>query len=251
LQDRYAADIGDYAKFGLLRALAVTTKISDPLKLAVIWYLMPDETHNSDGRHTQFLRDAQLRACDPELHGALVKILNEGTRNTTQLAACGILPPDYTTYYTETIPCANNGRLAPDARKRWFSGALRSSQNADLVFLDPDNGLAGSSVSYSSARAGKYAFLEELGAFTERSQSVLLYQHHHRQSSTQKQITDMLERLRPYGAPNTRVFSFTFRRGSVRTFYLIPAQTHVGVLGHNIARLRDSLWCSFISVSEL
>ena len=42
MQDRYVGDIGDYAKYSLLRAL------SRGRKLAVSWYLFPDED-NGDG----------------------------------------------------------------------------------------------------------------------------------------------------------------------------------------------------------
>ena len=49
MQGRYAGDIGDYVKFSLLRAIA------DPGDLGVIWYLYPDERHNNDGRHIEYL----------------------------------------------------------------------------------------------------------------------------------------------------------------------------------------------------
>jgi len=46
MQDRYAGDVGDFVKLGLLRA------ISPGRKLGVAWYRYPDEAHNGDGRHT-------------------------------------------------------------------------------------------------------------------------------------------------------------------------------------------------------
>ena len=42
---RYVGDIGDYLKFGLLRAL------SPGHRLGVASWLYPDENHNRDGRH--------------------------------------------------------------------------------------------------------------------------------------------------------------------------------------------------------
>ena len=39
MQDRYAGDIGDFIKLGLLRALA-----GSDLNLYINWYLTPDES---------------------------------------------------------------------------------------------------------------------------------------------------------------------------------------------------------------
>lgn len=44
MQDRYAGDVGDFVKLGLLRA------ISPGRKLGVAWYRYQDEAHNGDGR---------------------------------------------------------------------------------------------------------------------------------------------------------------------------------------------------------
>ena len=69
MQDRYTGDIGDYIKYALLRAL------SPSLKLGIAWYLHPDEGHNSDGKHVQYLDYPQRwRHLDPELVDALNRL---------------------------------------------------------------------------------------------------------------------------------------------------------------------------------
>ncbi|MBR3160975.1 MAG: hypothetical protein IKF14_17965 [Atopobiaceae bacterium] len=60
--NRYTGDIGDYSKLGLLRALR-----SAGFLIGLNWYLTPDETHNSDGRHVGYLGQDEYRACDPGL----------------------------------------------------------------------------------------------------------------------------------------------------------------------------------------
>ena len=53
MQDRYAGDVGDFGKFGLLRTLC---ELNAPqLKLGIVWYLVPEESHNEDGKHTKYL----------------------------------------------------------------------------------------------------------------------------------------------------------------------------------------------------
>lgn len=63
LQNRYAGDAGDFGKIGLLRSLA-----RNEFKVGVNWYLVSDETHNDDGKHTGYLSDLRFTGCDDELH---------------------------------------------------------------------------------------------------------------------------------------------------------------------------------------
>jgi hypothetical protein len=55
VQDRYAGDVGDFLKLGLLRQLIASGDSPPSLRLGVVWYLVPDEAHNSDGRHVGYL----------------------------------------------------------------------------------------------------------------------------------------------------------------------------------------------------
>ena len=56
MQDRYTGDIGDFSKLGVLRALQ-----NAGLSIGLNWYLTPDETHNSDGRHVNYLDQDEYR----------------------------------------------------------------------------------------------------------------------------------------------------------------------------------------------
>ena len=62
MQNRYTGDIGDFSKLGLLRALR-----NAGLSIGLNWYLTPDETHNSNGRHVSCLDQDEYRKCDEEL----------------------------------------------------------------------------------------------------------------------------------------------------------------------------------------
>jgi hypothetical protein len=254
MQDRYAGDVGDYAKLGLLRQLVQPTPFSPPLRIAVVWYLTRNETGNSDGRHISYLQDTHLRACDPELHDALKEVIKGGQRSVQTLESCALLPSDRTMYYSAAMPdiISNGGghRSSATDRQNWFAEATKATKTADLVFLDPDNGVEVPSAPYSSVRAGKYVYLSEVRVFLERSQSVLLYQHHHRQVTTSAQIKQVMERLRPLAVCDSDIIAFTFRRGSVRSFYLIAADAHSKMLGNNISKLKNSPWASFFSLSR-
>ena len=49
MQNRYVVDIGDDVKLAILRELA------HGRSLGVVWWLFPDEHHNADGGHREYL----------------------------------------------------------------------------------------------------------------------------------------------------------------------------------------------------
>ena len=110
MQNRYVGDLGDFGKFGLLRALCANSGAGDrrPLSLGVVWYLVPDEGHNSDGKFIQFLEPAaqnqhHFRFCDPALYDALRDIVTSGARNVTSVRKRGVLPLETLYYDTPRI----------------------------------------------------------------------------------------------------------------------------------------------------
>ena len=87
MQNRYVGDIGDFVKFGILR------KLLPGYRLGVAWWLHPDETHNTDGRHIGYLRHAdQWWHFDPQLFDALEEIVKSGQRNVRALETANVLP---------------------------------------------------------------------------------------------------------------------------------------------------------------
>jgi hypothetical protein len=86
VQDRYAGDLGDYLKFGLLRSL-VPGVPGASLRLGVVWYRTMDEVHNADGKHVAYLQPghrsaAQLSQLDPDLYQRLARMVDSGRRST-------------------------------------------------------------------------------------------------------------------------------------------------------------------------
>jgi hypothetical protein len=86
VQDRYAGDLGDYLKFGLLRWLAPPGSPLFP-RLGVVWYRTADEAHNADGMHVAYLHpghrsSALLRRLDPDLYERLATVVASGQRST-------------------------------------------------------------------------------------------------------------------------------------------------------------------------
>ena len=88
MQDRYAGDVGDFLKLGLLRAL--TAGVDAP-RLGVNWYRTADESHNADGKHIGYLEPSNrhhrtLRACDPDLMARLDGVVRSDRHRWRTLA---------------------------------------------------------------------------------------------------------------------------------------------------------------------
>ena len=52
MQDRYAEDVGDFGKLGMLRCMEDVG-----LKVGINWYLVGAESHNNDGKHIGYLEN--------------------------------------------------------------------------------------------------------------------------------------------------------------------------------------------------
>ena len=86
MQNRYVGDIGDYLKFGILRAQ------SPGHRLGVAWWLHPDENYKRDGRHIGNLQQPdRWRHFDPELFDALASIVAGNRRDVRALEAANLL----------------------------------------------------------------------------------------------------------------------------------------------------------------
>ena len=116
MQDRYVGDIGDFAKYALLRRLAGLPG-QRPMRVAVVWCLFPDEIHNSDGRHISYLGRAEFAGLDDELRVILREIVHSGSRCISAVAAGGVLPCG-TVFYDAPAASPKMARLTRTERAR-------------------------------------------------------------------------------------------------------------------------------------
>jgi hypothetical protein len=234
MQNRYVGDVGDYGKYALLRHLC-RPNISLAIRLAVVWRLFPDETFNNDGKHISYLQDHEFAKLDPYLHESLNRIVSLGLRHINKIAECGCLPSS-TVFFAPSVSAPEGTGARPSERAHhregWLHECLRQTQNCDLVFFDPDNGLEIGSVPKHHPRAGKYIYWDELAAFWERGNALLIYHHLNRTAPAAWQIQSLKPRLSAV-CRQAAIVPLVFRRGSSRVFWLVH---HGDVLGRELER---------------
>ena len=149
MQNRYVADIGDYVKLAILRGLTCEKR------LGVVWWLFPDENHNTDGGHKEYLdREEKWKHFDPPLFESLLKIARDKNRDVRAIENAGILPN--ATFASEFVPCeTQHFSTRPAERNSWLARIKEKVKECNLLFLDPDNGIASDGIKLTQRRAGK------------------------------------------------------------------------------------------------
>ena len=230
MQDRYAGDIGDYGKFGLLKTLE-----QQGLLVGVNWYLTTPaliEQRHEDGRHR--IKEKYF-SCDPELAAALYEISSrEPGRSVEALERAGLLKNAL--FYNEPVGIK-------EGRAHWHSDALEALRSADAVFLDPDNGLLVKSIGKNSKRAGKYIFDEELRDYLIRGQAVIFYQHRPRKRAP-VYFGEMNGRIQKICEDiPIRSFALTFPKCTVRDYFILcPEGRCAGRVEAAVKTLLSSEW---------
>ena len=214
MQDRYAGDVGDFGKFGLLRALCGTD-----FQLGVLWYRNNRDAPGKDGKHVGYLDKAEAYGnCDAPLLELMRKVVVE-KRSIDTIESIGVLPE--TTEYHST-EFEDTG-----LRNSWIADGLKKVAGCDLVFADPDNGLEVSSVLPDDPRAVKYAFYADLVPVWKRGQSLIVYQHGNRNGPVERQIEERLGALRKkFCNPPPCLVALRYRRGTARMFFIVAQPTH-------------------------
>jgi hypothetical protein len=247
MNDRYVADIGDWAKFRVLRSLlAAAESVGTNLQPAVLWWKTKDPGGaDGDGRHTAYLSHpaaTHFAPIDPELHARLKRILDRKERTIQALERSGIMPAE-TVYHSEPLdfPQELPARGRGQWRREWVQRAGAAAQAATLIFADPDNGLAPTSASRSDRLSHKRVWIDELGSIVSTHQSLVLYHHAHRSEPAAVQGMLLYERLLRQFPTHAPARLLLFRRLSLRFFAIVPSIACENVIHEAVRRLTDGI----------
>ncbi|GHF17653.1 hypothetical protein GCM10017044_10070 [Kordiimonas sediminis] len=210
MQDRYIGDIGDYAKYGLLRA------IQGSRKLGIAWYLFPDEQHNADGKHITFYQQPKKwRYMDAPLFDELKQIVVSGKRSVKEVSERGIFTN--VVFHSELLK--NSSTSIKDRqswRKNWFDGVLKKVSDANIVFADPDNGLClDERFSYGGSKSWKRLPISEALRLAEGRVAVIYHHNSRFKGGHAKEIEYWMNAL------GGNVVALRWRAYSSRTFFIV------------------------------
>lgn len=244
MQNRYVGDVGDFAKYALLRRL-IGRSCEHEISLGVVWCLFPNETHNNDGRHVAYLQKPDFEALDDPLLAALRHIVVTDNRCVSAVSG-GRIFRDGTVYFNEPTAAPFPPRYSPRDRlryrKEWLARCFNMMETRDLVFFDPDNGVEVASVPKHHPNAGKYIYWDELLPFWNRGQALLVYHHLNRSAPAAQQVSDLRDRFRAE-LDGASVLPLVFRRGSCRVFWLVyPISTLGAELERRARDFLSSRW---------
>ena len=138
------------------------------------WYLTPDETHNSDGRHVNYLYQDEYRACNPALWTALGSLVRLDNREVRYMESDDILQA---TFFSDCLDFRRKKKAKRiELRSEWFAKSLDVMAGNEIVCVDPDNGLVVSSAK-GKPKENKYVLPEELASYYAQGSTVVYYQH--------------------------------------------------------------------------
>lgn len=172
MRDQYAGDLSDFLKFGFLRGLAGTDRT-----LGVAWYHVLGNDGRSDGRHLEWRRDPAYHRFDSDLHFGLSSIRERSVRALEEAA----IWPAGTLFHREPMP-------ARALRLQWAREKRYALDAADIVFLDPDNGLG--------SEGEKHATYSEIRQLRRPGRAIAFISFPGRRATHDVLVAEMHERLR-------------------------------------------------------
>jgi hypothetical protein len=215
MKEQYVGDIGDFGKVLLLKHLAGLG-----FKIGVNWVLTENDESNA-GEHRDYVdyRGIDcLCCCDKILLEGIAPLARRKRPKRTisdleslirGFSANAVFYSEYFDGDVVRRDCDDRAfeRLGPDM--------------ADLVFFDPDNGIAG-----DEGRSPKHVYLSDLRRYWKRGQSLLIYHHLPLHDFAENAIRDLKGQLK--GLSNAHVRSYHFRRGTARVYLLCLHPGHYG-----------------------
>jgi len=237
LQNRYVGDIGDFVKYGLIRA------VSKSHKIGIAWYLYPDENHNKDGRHIDYLDDPEKwRHLDPDLFDGIRQIVCSGLRDVRAIENSGLLN---NAVFSSTL-LSFEGVTESRALQRtdWYQDVSSDLKDASLIFADPDNGLCEDRDYLMGTKSHwKRIPISEVRSLTLGRTGIFYHHNSRRAGGHIKEIQHWIQHL---GKDTIAIY---WRRISNRTFFIVNPNKDLKYHVHEFAQ-RWAPHCEIVSLNS-
>lgn len=239
MKNQYFGDIGDYSKFGLISHL-----LESGLKIGLNWYLTKND-NKTDGIHIKYLNKPEYYNSDPELCDFLKKSINEDSRNIAEVRSFERFKE--IKLYEDLLDIEDISGRTPEGRKArigkredWFSSSLMELADVDIIFCDPDNGIASQKMKPTGKKSVKFVFLEEIERMIDAGFSLVIYNH--RDRSKEEYYLDKLRNAYS-GDHDIKTRVIRFNRYSVRDYIFLIQKGHQEKMEASIDEfLNDDRW---------
>ncbi len=161
------------------------------------------------------------RRC-PEVFDTLKGIAFNPDKSVNDVQKSGILPGAI--YYNDLLKIEGTPPEREYKRNTWFFKSMDALKEADLIFMDPDNGLLESNDA-SKLGAEKYVLPDEVGMYFNAGHNVVYYCHKGRRTyDAWKEYKSLMFDWIPSAKPAI----LTYHKGSQRSYvFLIHEQSFV------------------------
>ena len=217
MKNQYVGDIGDFGKYSLLRAF-----LEAGIKVGVNWYLTENDGSTA-GKFVKYLETGELRWLDPEVFDALKRVAKDKDKTVFDVQKSEIISD--AVFYSEKLCISTIPANRKSQRQTWFKKSLDVLSEADLIFMDPDNGLL---FNEKAGKKGseKYVIPSEVEAYFRTGHNVVYYCHKGRRKYQDwvNYISLMFDRVK-----EARPVVLTYHKGSQRSYvFLIHERDFVG-----------------------
>lgn len=209
MKNQYVGDIGDFGKYSLLRAFS-----DRGIRVGVNWYLTEDDGSN-DGKFTGYLEKGDLRKYSPKVFDALKKVVAKPDKSVEDIEKSGILSDAI--FFNELLKPVGTPGDREQERMSWFRESVYELERAELIFLDPDNGLFRNDDA-SARGVEKYVLPEEVESYFLSGKNVVYYCHKGRRPENQwnEHKRGMFDRIK-----DAKPLAITYHKGSQRSYIFL------------------------------
>lgn len=210
MKNQYVGDVGDYGKYSMLRAFT-----DAGIKVGVNWYLTSDDG-TTDGKFTSYLDDESMRWRCPVVFDALKQIVSKPDKSVSDIQNRGIIG-DSVLFFDENIKTDCTPSERASQRNVWFCKSHDALSEAELIFMDPDNGLLENNDA-SKLGSEKYVLPDEVERYFKAGHNVVYYCHKGRRKYDvwQAYESEMFNRI-----PEAKPIILTFHKGTQRSYIFL------------------------------
>lgn len=226
MKNQYVGDIGDYSKLGLISTLI---SLDQNIKLGINWYQF-DGTHHTespnDGKHYTYLTKKRkdykkLSDLFPDIYKDFETFFTKNVKGTTEIAKEKRLIQNLEHISCLTKVLFYSEDICNKDRKEWFEKSVDCLDKAEIIFLDPDNGLE-----YARGTGGvKHVLIDELKEYYSKGNSVILYNHRDRKP-TSTYLTKFKDAANEIGTCDDCLRIIRANKGTVRDYVFFTQKKH-------------------------